>query len=106
MIIGGDSVKNWIKYLVLVASSIISFIFLYCLIYLAIGANELSDPETLSIPFLAMITSIVALILFTVWCFKYSAKSKYKTLGLTALSFGIIGVLCFFLSPIINSLLI
>lgn len=98
--------KNWIKYLVLIASSIISFIFLFLIIALSMGSGELSDPETLSIPFLAMITSIVALILFTIWCFKYSAKNKYKTLGLTALSFGIIGVLCFFLSPIINSLLI
>lgn len=98
--------KNWIKYLVLSVSSIFSFIFLFLLIGLAIGADGLSNPATLSIPFLAMITSIVALILFTVWCFKYSNKNKYKALGFTALTFGIIGVLCFFLSPVVNSLLI
>lgn len=79
------------------------------MVFLIIGISasigSLDYPATASLPILGMLSTIVALILFSVWCFKYTSENKRKNLGITAIIFGVVAVLSFFISPIINSII-
>lgn len=97
--------KTWIKCVVLALSSIISFVMLCTALVVGTEAimGSLSAPATASLPILGMLTATVALILFSVWCFVYTKENKRKGLGFTAVIFGAVAVLAFFISPIVNS---
>ena len=94
--------KTWIKVLVLILSSVVSFTCLFLVVALLLGINDLDCPATVITPVFALLGLAASIIIFCVWCYKFSACNKRKAMFITALCIFFVSILLLIISPTIN----
>ncbi|MBP3480173.1 MAG: hypothetical protein J6K66_01040 [Clostridia bacterium] len=94
--------KNWIKIVVTVIVSIISFISLFFIVAFLWELDTMNYPSTIIIPVFALMALIVSLIVFCVWCYKYSRDNKNLAKLVVSLIVFTIAITSIVLTPTIN----
>ena len=97
--------KQWIKVLVLVLSSIISFVCLFFIVAFSYDAKQLEYPLTAIMPILSFTVLMIGVILFCVWCYSYKSENKKPAILFVSIAVCVLACVLLAITPIVNTVL-